>query len=98
MAVDEIRVDVVESVVATFVAEVVRLTQDGYKVCPSNSGDVVGAYGNVFTVTMVRNQESVDAFMALSKDVQEKPKLSRAEILEKARAARKPKIDVATIQ
>ncbi len=78
--------DVVEHSVEAFVAEVVALTLDGWAVSPTCPGDVVG-WGNTYTVSMYRDEDTVDEFRSKSVNIEEKPKLTRQEIAAKAREA-----------
>lgn len=79
--------DIVEHSVETFVAEVVARTKDGWAVSPTCPGDAVG-FGSTYTVSMFRNEDTVQALKQLGESIEAKPKLTRAEILEKARAAK----------
>ena len=89
--------DVVEHSVEAFVKEVVALTLDGWAVSPTCPGDSVG-FGNTYTVSMFRDANTVEAFRQASVGIDEKPKLTRAEILEKARAAKAAKLDIGNIK
>lgn len=89
--------DVVERTVEAFVAEVVALTLDGWVVSKASPGEVIG-YGT-YTVSMFRDDNTVESLRQKAAGITEKPKETRAEILARARAARgKPKLDVATVQ
>lgn len=88
--------DVVEHTVEALVAEVAALTLDGWAVSKTNPGDCIGY--RVYTVTMFRDSNTVEALRQKSAGVDEKPKMTRAEILAKARAARgQPKLDLTTV-
>jgi hypothetical protein len=93
--------DVVEHSVEALIAEVVALTLDGWAVSKTCPGDVVGY--QTFTVSMFRDSDTVDNFRQKSLGIAEKPKLTRAEILANARAAKAKnkapaKLDIGTIQ
>ncbi len=89
--------DIVEHSVEEFVKEVVAMTLDGWTVSPTCAGDVL-QYNNTYTVSMFRSAETVEKFRSLSAGVGEKPKLTRAEILANARAAKRAKLDVSTVK
>lgn len=89
--------DIVEHSMPEFVKELVSLTLDGWVVSPTCPGDVL-SYGNTFTVSMYRDEETVEKFKSLSESVGGRPKLTRAEILQKARDAKKAKLDVNTVK
>lgn len=76
--------DVTSQSLELFLAEVVDLTLDGWKIHPSNKGDVF--VGLAFSCTMYRDENTVEAFRQASVGIEAKPKLTRAEILAKARA------------
>lgn len=78
--------DVVEHSVEAFVAEIVALTLDGWAVSSTCPGDAVG-YGNTYTVSMYRDEDTVEEFRSKSVNIGEKPRLTRAEITAKAREA-----------
>lgn len=79
-------VDVVERSIEALLSEVVRLTLEGYTISSTNKGDAVG--WNSYTVSMYRDKASVQTFKKANDTVEGPPKLSRAEILTKARAAK----------
>lgn len=89
--------DVVEYSIETFVEEVVALTKDGWTVVEGSANS--SPFGNAFTVSMQRNDKSVRALKEYVEGVAAAPKLTRAEILAKAREAKeaKAKLDVNTI-
>lgn len=94
---DVITRDVVEYTIEALVAEVAAMTLDGWAVSKTNPGDVIG-YG-VYTVSMFRDSNTVEMLRQKAIGIAEKPKLTRAEILAKARAARgQPKLDIGTVQ
>lgn len=82
------RKDVVEHSMEAFVAELVTLVRDGWVVSPTNPGDALLNYGSTFTVSLYRDESTVEAFKKLAGNVADKPKMSRAETLEVAREAR----------
>lgn len=91
--------DVVEHSVEAFVAEVVALTLDGWAVDPSNPGAALG-FASAFAVTMYRDEDTVEQLRLKGVNIAEKPKLTRAETLALARAAKKARatLDTDTIQ
>lgn len=84
---NEHKVDVVEHTIEAFVKEVVRLTVDGFAISMTNPGDAVG-YGNCYTVSMYRDDFTTQALKDKVAGMQDRPKMSRAESLAKAREAR----------
>ena len=92
-------VDIVETTIEGLCAELFRLAMDGYKISPTNPGDVIGFFGNNFTVSMYRDKSTVKAFKEANDTVEGPVSLSRAEILAKARQAKsaKAKLDIDTI-
>lgn len=92
---DTQRLDIVEHSAEAFVAEVVAKTLDGWAVSATNPGDAVG-FGGTLTVSMYRNSETLQTIRAKMANIQEKPKMSPAESLAKAREARNNKTAVAT--
>ena len=78
--------DIAENNLQTLLEHQQRLILDGWIISEYNPGDVMG-YG-LFTVQMKRSEESIAEFKALAGEVEEKPKLTRNEILQKARDAR----------
>lgn len=76
--------DVVSHNVELFIAELVDLIYEGWTISPSNPGTTVGVYSSSMAVTLQRHKD-------------DKPKLSRAEILANAREAKKAKTNVATL-
>lgn len=101
MNIEEHRIDVCEGNMPDFVAAVVQKTLDGYEVDPAMPGDT-NYFGNVFSVSMFRNADTVERMRSTIANIAEKPKLSRAEILANAREAKKAKaaavLDVNTVQ
>lgn len=89
--------DVVEYSLETFVAEVVALTKDGWVAVEGSANS--NPFGNGFTVSMTRNDKTVRDFKEYVEAVASVPKLTREEILVKARAAKaaNAKIDVTAI-
>lgn len=87
--------DIVELSMESFCKEIVDMTLDGWAISPTNPGDAMPMC-NTFTVSMYRDADTVERFRASSSGVGEKPKLTRAEILEKARQAKKDKLSVST--
>lgn len=82
--------DVVEFSIEAFVKEVIAMTLDGWAVCATNPGDAIG-YGRCYTVSMYRDEDTLANLKTVSGNINEQPRLTRAEILQKARAARKPR-------
>lgn len=94
--------DIVEHSAEAFVAEVVAHTLDGWAVSKTNPGDAVG-FGGTLTVSMYRNESSMQLVRSKMANITEKPKLTQAESLAKAREARAAKqqgarLDVDTVQ
>lgn len=91
--------DVVEHTIQTFTAEVVARTLDGWAVSQTNPGDAVG-FGQTYTVSMYRDESTVEAARKALAGMGEKPKKSRAEILADARAAKsaKARLDTDTVR
>ena len=88
--------DIVQHNIGAFVQELVTLTLDGWVVV-KGSADMLGHSG--FTVSMRRDVDTVEALRVKALAIEEKPKLTRAEIMSNARAAQKrnQKLDVTTI-
>ena len=88
--------DVVTHNLAAFVQELVTLTLDGWVVV-KGSVDTLGHSG--YTVSLRRDVDTVEALRVMALAIEEKPKLTRAEIMANARAAQKrnQKLDVTTI-
>lgn len=84
--------DVVASSLDAYTEEVIQLTKDGWIVVEGTYD--VGHYGGYYTVSMTRDDVSVRAFKEYAEGVASAPKLTRAEILANARAAKAAKIDV----
>ena len=78
--------DVVSSSIELFIAEVSDLVLDGWLIHPANAGNCHLGMG--FSCTMYRDEKTIEAFRQASVGVEAKPKLTRAEILVKARAQR----------
>lgn len=93
---NDLKRDIVELSIESFVKEVVSLTKDGWAVCKSNPGDAIG-FGNAYTVSMYRNEATIQAFKEVAEAVVLAPKMTRAESLQKARAAKGGKLDVTQI-
>jgi hypothetical protein len=85
----EMRYDVVEYSIEVFVEEVVSRVKDGW-VPVAGSGDCIPML-NTYTVTMIRDKDTVAALKALGESITAAPKLTRAEILQKAREAKADK-------
>lgn len=92
----ELRREVVEFSMEAFVNEIVVLTLDGWK--PVGSTADVLPSGNSFMVTMIRNDDTVAKLKSAALNAQSTPKPTRAEILQKARDAKKAKLDVSTVK
>lgn len=91
--------DVSETNFVAFLAEIADLTLDGWAIDKSNPGDV-SPFGLHYCATMYRDANTLEKLRQAAVGIDEKPKLTRAEILEQARAAKaaKAKLDVNTIQ
>lgn len=89
--------DIVENTMPAFIKELVSLTLDGWAVSPTCPGDV-NSFGNSFTVSMYRDVDTVEKLKSAAAGVNEFPKPTRAEILQKARDAKKAKLDVSTVK
>lgn len=76
--------DVVAYNVQALLEEVVSLVYEGWQISPTNPGESIGMFGMTLTCTMMRHKD-------------DKPKLSRAEILAAAREAKKAKGSNATL-
>lgn len=101
----EHKVDVVSHTIENLVAETVRLTLDGFVVDPAMPGEAIGVYSNVYTVSFVRNQDTIEKVRCAVSNIAEKPKMSRAETLAVAREAKKARqnnnlasLDVSTVK
>ena len=101
----EHKVDVVAHTIENLVAETVRLTLDGFIVDPAMPGDAIGVYGNVYTVSFVRNPDKIEKVRCAVSNIAEKPKMTRAETLAVAREAKKARqnnnlasLDVTTVK
>lgn len=95
------RKDVVQHTIEEFTKEVFDLVRDGWVISPTNPGDALLSYGTTYTVSMYRDASTVDAFKKLMGGVSDRPKMTRAETLEVARAARKGKVaslDTSSVQ
>ncbi len=91
--------DIVTYSVESLIKEVAALTMDGWVVSKDGPGDVL-AYNNTFVATFVRDADTVAAMKQRAALVGDRPKPTRAEILQKARAARATKkalLDVNTV-
>lgn len=97
-----LRYDIVERNPETFVAELVARVMDGWAVSPTNPGDVL--LSGTMTVSLYRDDDTVQAAKSKLSNVSEKPKMSRAETLAVAREAKAAKgvapakLDVETVQ
>jgi hypothetical protein len=67
--------------------ELFEHAQDGWDINDAIPPDMA-FNGMMYLVGLKRNQETLSAFKRAAENVKEEPKLTRAEILEKARAAR----------
>lgn len=76
--------DITSHNMSLFLAELQDAIFEGFTISPTNPGDAMGFYGAYYTVTMQRHKD-------------DKPKLSRAEILANAREAKKAKTNNAAI-
>ncbi len=83
--------DVVELSVEALLTEVVSLTLDGWALSKTSPGDMIG-FGNSFYVSMYRNEDTVDALRKAGGACGDKPKMTRAETLQVARAAKAAKL------
>lgn len=89
--------DVVEHSIEAFTKEVVLLVKDGWAISPTNPGDAVG-FGNTYTVSMYRDDTTVQSLKDVVSSMSTEPKMTRAESLQKARDSRKGgKLDVTKI-
>ncbi len=79
--------DVCSVSIELFIAEVADLVLDGWAIDSNHRGDAM-LYGGGYVVGMVRDENTIEAFRQASVGVDAKPKLTRSEILVKARAAR----------
>ena len=87
--------DVVASNLNAFVEELVSLTKDGWIVVDDSAE--VGFYGSFYTVSLTRDDKSVQEFKDYVSSVASAPKLTRAEILQRAREAKRNKLDFGVI-
>lgn len=94
---DKIFRDITETNIVAFVAEVAAMTLDGWAIDRNQPGDC-SPFGLHYTVSMYRDADTLEKLRQAAVGIEEKPKLTRAEILEKARAAKASKLDVNTIQ
>lgn len=78
--------DVVASNMVAFVEELESLISDGWEVVEGTAD--AGHMGGFFTVSLYRDDKTVRNFKERVADIASAPKLSRAEILQKAREAR----------
>lgn len=95
------RKDIVAHTMEVFVEELVDAIQDGWAISPTCPGDALLGYGTTFTVSLYRDDNTVEKFRKLSANVEEKPKMTRAESLAKARetkAALKATLDVNNVK
>lgn len=81
-------------------AEVQELLLDGWQISDDERGEL-SVFGNSCQVTMVRNDETVQHFKERAEAILSRPKLTPAERMAKARAARKSEqgatLDVGTV-
>ena len=92
----DLKKDVCNHSIELFLEEVITLSKDGWEIDLNARGEhlIFGGY----VCSMYRNDVTVEAMRQRCGDIQEAPKMTRAEILEKARAARgKPKLDLEII-
>jgi hypothetical protein len=94
--------DIVEHSIEAFSAELVKFTLDGWAISPTNPGDSVG-FGQTYTVSLYRDEATVEAFRIKADNFEPKVKMTRAESLAKAREAKAAgksaaKLDVNSVQ
>lgn len=92
--------DIIDTNLASFAKELDNRLLDGWAISKTNPGEVVGVYGGTFTISLFRNETTLERLRNKVGSMEEKPKLSRGEILAKAREAKanKGKIDISTIK
>lgn len=83
--------DIVEQSLETFSKELAARIKDGWAISKTNPGDVVGLYGGTFTISLYRNAVTVEELRDKVNNVADAPRLTRAEILERARKAKAAK-------
>jgi hypothetical protein len=83
--------DIVEHSIINFVRELELKILDGWQVSKTNPGDIIGMWNGTFTVSLYRNDASIERLKARAEGVQVRPKLDRAATLAKARAAKAEK-------
>ncbi len=89
--------DVLERTVEAFIAEVVAMTLDGWAVSKTSPGDAIG-FGNAYAVSMYRNEDTVAALRKAGLACADKPKMTRAETLAVARAAKAAKMTTDVVE
>ena len=94
------RLDIVEVSIVEFVKQVREHTLDGWDISPTCPGDVVGYGYGTYTVSLYRDESTVEKLKYAAGRVQDAPKLSVDDRMAKARQARaaKAKLDVDTVQ
>jgi len=83
--------DIAASTLAEFAQELDSRLLDGWAISKTNPGEVVGMWGGMFTVSLYRNESTITRLRNKVSGMQEKPKLTRAEILANARQAKAEK-------
>jgi hypothetical protein len=83
--------DIVEHNLAIFAKELESKLFDGWAISKTSPGEVVGLYGGTFTISLFRNEETVQRLRSRVGTMKESPKLDRATILANARAAKAAK-------
>lgn len=83
--------DIVETRIEKYTSELRRLLLDGWEIDPACPGEVIGPYGASYTVSMFRDASTVAKFQGKCANVAPKAKLSQAEHLANARAAKAAK-------
>lgn len=83
--------DIVETSFATLLKELAARLLDGWAICPSNPGDVIGPWGAFYTVSLYRDHNTVAKLKERAGSVAEAPKPDRGAILAAARAAKAAK-------
>ena|SRR5437763_15078138 len=88
MTTDTKTYDIVSHTISGFAKELEERIMDGWAISPTNRGDVIGVYGGTYTISLYRNNETIQRLQSRVGGVQEDPKPSRGEILAKARQAK----------
>lgn len=87
----DLRQDIVASDLETFSRELEAKVLDGWRICPTNPGTVIGLYGGNFTIAIVRDAQSLSRVQHKLEIVKDRPKSGGAASLQKARAAKAAK-------